>query len=290
MADDETSPRVEKEGFRAETLERPDTWPSECIFCGRPEITEEHAFAKKWIRKLLPQGGVMIAGQNDLRRDPAERTYRSHYIDVVSPCVCAKCNNEWMNVLDQRAQPLMAPMVASLDRLALSLEDQRVLATWAVKVALVLDYAETLDRPEADPRPLGIVKPPVHHYLYQQGIPPDYVHVWLAAQEDVGLEILSLAGGRQGPPPTLSGAPLLGEEAHQMYVATFRVGHAIFQVFVPDPGSTWVPERDPQFADSVIQLWPPTFKPAWWPPAAVVERDDRMHDLHLSLGGHPTIL
>ena len=230
-----------------------------------------------------------MVAQHDRGREPVVRDYWSHYVDVVAPCVCARCNNGWMNVLDQDAQPLLASLVSSLERHALAPEDQRRSATWAMKVALVLDYAVTTSHPDADPSPLGIVQPSVRQRLYDDRLPLPDTYVWLAAQNTAEPLILSLAGGKQGPPPNLLGTPLLGEKRHRMYVATFRVNHAIFQVFVPDPDSRWVPIRG-GFDDAVIQLWPPTFRTSYWPPSSLIDENEDMEALHRSLGSMPTIL
>ena len=226
-------------------MERLGTWPTECIFCHTPEITDEHVFAKKWMRELIPKGsGEMMVAQVDKGRDPVVRFYRTRDVDVIARCVCGdRCNSGWMNNMDERTQPLLAPLVASLNRVALTPEDQRRLATWATKLAIVLDYSTTTDEAEADARPLGVVKEPVHRYFYEERLPPDYVHVWLAAQKDPEPPVLSIAGGNQAPRPTLMGVPLLGAKRHQMYVATFRVNHAIFQVFIPDLTRTGSPSE-----------------------------------------------
>lgn len=269
-------------------MQRIGIWPTRCIFCDREQITEEHVFARKWIRGLLPgTGGRSVAGQADRgQQERVERVYRSHDVDVIARCVCNTCNSGWMNHLDQRAQPVMAPLVKSLATHLLSPDEQRLLARWAMKIAVVLDYAVTLtDDPCADPRPLGVIDASVHKRLVRDELPPEDTHIWLAAGRETEPLIRSLTGGAQAPQPTFHGVPLLGKKRPKLYAVTFRVNHAVFQAFVPDPGSGWLPGND--FDEFVIQLWPPTFKALSWPPTKIFETDGAVKAFHEARGFGP---
>ena len=64
--------------------------------------------------------------------------------------VCANCNSGWMSDLETRVSPLLVP--DRLDGRLLSHDEQELLATLAVKTALVLSAAETPDRRVIPPK------------------------------------------------------------------------------------------------------------------------------------------
>lgn len=231
--------------------------PKKCIFCGGAPVTNEHVYSREWIKRIFPGRHDQVLAYLPSGQQPVWHQFTAHGPEVVARCVCRDCNNGWMNDLDLLAQPVLEPLVSSLERRLLSLEDQRVLATWATKIAMVLDYA---------PKPLGIVKPAAHKRLYDERLPPNEAYVWLAARSGTDPFLDDYVGFKTGPPPM----------QYRMYVASIQVGYAVFQVFLPDPDSNWLPIRE-GFADSVIQLWPLTFKPVSWTPAGIL--DDNFESL-----------
>jgi hypothetical protein len=184
-------------------------------------------------------------------QQPAWRQFMSHGPEVVAKCVCRDCNGGWMKDLDASAQPVLERLLFSLDRQVLSLAEQRVLASWATKIAMMLDYA---------PRPVGYVSSYAHKRMYEDGLPPNDTYVWLAGRDYHEPFIEDIVGSK-----------LLQPHDRKVFTTTFRIGLPMFQVFLPEPLSGIEPMRA-GFANYLIQLWPLTFKPAVWPPPALFER------------------
>jgi hypothetical protein len=66
-------------------------------------------------------------------------TRRFYSLEITVP-VCTECNNRWLSVLERDVQPVLTPLIHGDER-RLSSDGQRLLATWAVKTALMLDLA-----------------------------------------------------------------------------------------------------------------------------------------------------
>jgi hypothetical protein len=105
--------------------------PGFCSFCGGPDASEEHVFPK-WVSRELTRLAPL-----HMTTDYGIRQVRS--LELTAP-VCAHCNNRWLSVLESDVQPILAPMMRGEDR-TLSAVEQRLLGTWAVKTAMMLDLA-----------------------------------------------------------------------------------------------------------------------------------------------------
>ncbi|MCS3782078.1 hypothetical protein [Tsukamurella ocularis] len=113
-----------------------------CLFCGSNEpLTKEHIFRRSWKHKIniLPvvegrREFVRFDGVNELVKMRDEDLF-----SVIAKCVCASCNNTWMNDLDSEVEPwLLAPYSAKCSSVSFR--------RWALKVALLRTY---VDHPEA---------------------------------------------------------------------------------------------------------------------------------------------
>jgi hypothetical protein len=67
----------------------------------------------------------------------------AHMLDTQPRVLCAECNNEWMNDLEEVATPLVASMIRR-DTMRVGAEDLRSIAEWALAAAIV--RAELTDR------------------------------------------------------------------------------------------------------------------------------------------------
>lgn len=111
-----------------------------CLFCGSEEMTEEH---------LIP-GWVFRATQrtrrprvNVLRHHLPENEfddYFGHRQDTAQ-VVCGACNSGWISRLDNAASRVLKPLIRGEGPVLLSPSDQRDIAAWCLKIALVNDVA-----------------------------------------------------------------------------------------------------------------------------------------------------
>lgn len=120
-----------------------------CKFCDRPSGSEEHLWPDWLIRFLLAEGilttdGTWSANEfNTLGMEELRPIVKN--IDVVVYCVCHTCNTRWMHKLEDRASPILKPIILGEHRV-LSTYQQEIIARWAVKTALVLECRDTEHR------------------------------------------------------------------------------------------------------------------------------------------------
>jgi hypothetical protein len=84
--------------------------------------------------------------------------------------VCASCNNGWMSQLQERAKPILLPLIKG-ERTVLGLDAQRLLAGWCAMSVMTSDffYPETQAIPRAD-----------RDYLRDHWMPPsDTWKIWI---------------------------------------------------------------------------------------------------------------
>ena len=107
-----------------------------CIFCGGQNLSREHVYSRAWIERLVPEAE---SHSNRLARGYGEpvpvANWTSSEADVVVRCVCAECNNEWMNDLDRAVEPIVNEMCRGKNRVRVVDGALQVLGAWAVKMA-----------------------------------------------------------------------------------------------------------------------------------------------------------
>jgi hypothetical protein len=226
-----------------------------CIFCGGRPLTREHVFSSEWLRALMP--GTTTFTSDFLRIDEERNVDRGTWVEKArsagkkaasgSPfvrCACASCNNGWMQELDERAKPLLTPLALG-ESGTVSAAGLQLLATWATKIALVLDAfmnpmvlgAEAKQAFRRSPAPL----------------PASTVRVGVMSPVDnrVRIRMSSLT-----PSPTSNEA--------RGYVATFGVLHLAAQVMYPLLPSL-VLRPNPEYAHLMRSIWPSSGTRLPWP-------------------------
>ncbi len=116
-----------------------------CLFCGATgRMTREHVLRKKWPVLLGeddvpgPQGR---SGWHVVRQTGSVRSWNEHYtgrrFDLTIKDVCSRCNNGWMNQLEEATEPVVVEMVRGR-RVKVSAENTRLLERWITKTAIVV--------------------------------------------------------------------------------------------------------------------------------------------------------
>lgn len=129
--------------------------------------------------------------------------------------VCRSCNNGWMALIEERAQPLLWTMLHGRGR-ALHQGGQRDLATWALKTALMAQYTTSAgDR---------VFPAEVHDFLYERGEPPMAMRIWMANYTGSNPGVLHLYG------LDLDDEQDAHRNRRDIYGATLGLGPVIFQI------------------------------------------------------------
>jgi hypothetical protein len=217
-----------------------------CIFCGSDPVTREHVYNRAWIERLAPHATSFTNERAvGYRRPVTVNTWVSSEADVVVKCVCADCNNGWMNALDANAEPMVSSLCLGEQRVVVKPAALTVFATWAVKMGLVM---ECLMSPMVVPQT-------VRSHLHRERTPPSGVRAWIATMETWEAETRTT-------PTTLESAPAAGA-VEQAYLATFRMLHLVVQVLVP-LDTRLHPEHDEWGALHSEPAWPRA-EPLEWP-------------------------
>ena len=166
--------------------------------------------------------------------------------------VCQRCNNGWMADLEARAERILAPLLRG-EPTALHPRHQKVLATWAVKTALVMSHLRPWS--EAIPRS-------EYREFFESQVPGPRHLVWIAQRNAPtvdGQKIVEMAIQPVTNILVYGTDPI--DEASRAYRATFGVGRLAMQVFgqtFADPFTLQIPHDLP-----ASPVWPPTASFTW---------------------------
>jgi hypothetical protein len=211
-----------------------------CPFCGDEGVTEEHVIPQ-WLSRLLVERGDLID------KASVHVPRRLKKVDLTVPC-CETCNHEWLSVLENDVRPILAPMVRGENTRRLEPDQQRLLATWALKTAMMLDL--TSGRPTI---PAGFF-----HSLRQKR------EAFESSIVDIGAYIDSRWAVWAAPPQPLH-IDVADTEPPNGVVVTMLVGRAIFQVIIPFDRGTVSMEDDRVYKDALVRIWPASSQPVNWP-------------------------
>jgi hypothetical protein len=142
-----------------------------CLFCGSTSSPSREHVIPKWVGRDLGIGAVS--------EERHGRTRRLDALSIVLPQVCVICNTGWMNNLERRVRPVLAPMLlcaASSLPVILNPGQQAMLATWAVKTSLLLTY-RAFRQQSGGWIPDDNLKWHYHHR--HSDMPPPGARVWL---------------------------------------------------------------------------------------------------------------
>lgn len=250
-----------------------------CVFCGAPPpLTKEHVIGK-WIAKYTPKQGTYELIQQDANGQT--RRIHGRTISQYQPkIVCGKCNWGWMSDLEGRAETILGPMIKPHREgevhVRMTVAQQRVVAAWATKVALLIPYTSPTPDP-ASPHHLA--------QLYRHKRPPRSFAVWIGTYAGTGA-YHAFARNRVRWVRLRSERGRNGEGAG--HLVCFHVGHVIFVVFA---GATWRPYTAdaPRAAinGGMPRLWPSTRRIVEWPTPLILNREgfDRLPSIFPWLPG-----
>jgi hypothetical protein len=147
--------------------------PRACVFCGRTPVTREHLWPD-WMRRAY---GAEGAYPHDVSEEVDgasvnEREWNQPPFSLTVRAVCGSCNSGWMSTIETQAKPLLERLLQYQGR-RLHRREQRILASWALLKAIVMDQTHA-DR--------QIVFDSHRQYLFEHHEPPPKrLWIWLAA-------------------------------------------------------------------------------------------------------------
>jgi hypothetical protein len=139
--------------------------PNPCVFCGSTtsKINKEHVIPN-WISKLFADEDSQ--GYGIIRDGKLETAFIAPLLQQTVGVVCELCNGGWMSKLEHDVMPNLGPMIQSGRTTKLPPQSQRLLATWSVKTAFMLQDFKSGRRlvPDSEYRRFCSIKQPPPGY------------------------------------------------------------------------------------------------------------------------------
>lgn len=188
-----------------------------CVFCGGQANSREHVFPA-WISKILPGSGNLTHTRSG---EHGSAWTTSGDLDFKVKQVCRTCNNGWLSDLETRTKELLSPLVLGQRTRSLTVPEQKKLAVWAYKTAIVLALM-----PPSEERFV-----PLEHYreFRETQTPPDDTWIWLAGLAPNSGHGEFRAGWSQPEPLDYSTPDGRPKDRHG-YRLSFSVVSLVFQV------------------------------------------------------------
>jgi hypothetical protein len=230
--------------------------PRACVFCGEPADSQEHVWPD-WAAPMLADEGPLQHFHHIVQegRPSEERRYTKDAYSVTVGVVCKGCNNGWMSELESRAKPYLEPMLHQHGR-DLYEGGLRILATWALKTAMMVDQLSGTKRRS--------IPGEEYAYLVEHGEPSERVRVWMATYAGSLAVAAGATWGRDAETDntgTREWDPDRG--SRDIWNVTVLFGPVIFQVF----GTTLLPllggfELNTKYTH---RIWPYASDFTWMP-------------------------
>jgi|SRR5579863_3023712 len=220
----------------------------ECLFCTNQADSREHLFPKWAIKDAKPKLPYRWAIGN------------RQAISIANPnatvkSVCEKCNHGWMSCLEDASKKIIRPVSNDVS-IWLSDKDQKLIARWAIKTAIVFESATDSERKRCFPKP-------EREALRVDLDLPACTTVWIGRYNHLGLVALcdDFRANIKEVPHICNGC-----------VVTFLLNHLVMQIIRFNIPSEY---QDRAFAintepgpwnKSLIQIWPTEGTRMWPPP------------------------
>jgi hypothetical protein len=116
-------------------MRSPDERKKACFFCHQKnnKASKEHVYPK-WIYELTRKAIPDVVFESQLAGRPPHRG------PLLLNKVCEVCNNTWMSQIETAARPILSPAILDFHPLRLGRPEQKIVATWVTKTAMVLEH------------------------------------------------------------------------------------------------------------------------------------------------------
>jgi hypothetical protein len=241
-----------------------------CFYCRRERArTQEHIFGTQFARVLADDPNFHVPTETKVaqRDGPVLRTLigkvtkRGHPTIEFVTKVGANCNSGWMGLVDDRAAPVLTPMIRG-HHTTIEPNMRALLAAWATKTAL---------------SGRSITEPPqviAHEWadtLRSTQLPIPGWHVWIGVFDGNPSYFFHCSDGPVSRYEVTANGPVRRDEASAHSVrACFVIGHLAVQVFGPTSGETLGINMNPA---ALISIWPSDGASVAWPTARAIGPD-----------------
>lgn len=242
-----------------------------CIFCGDPVGSQEHLWPD-WLKdstivdhtpvnhqqfqlwNVVTPGDPIAVIHHDLKKHDGPPTKHKE------PEVCAGCNNGWMSRLENKTKPALLTMIDGGSS-ELGPHDQRILARWADKTAMVHETtsAESVVSRQEDR---------VRVMQEDDPAPAQHTRVWIGGADTPTVIPAMRARSVRGITP--SGVV---DGVRSVVLAAGHVVLYVVSTTVPDL-ATDIPSAVGALNDKLMQIWPVAHQEISWPPTHLLSGND----------------
>jgi hypothetical protein len=228
-----------------------------CVWgCGRHNFTKEHVIGRQIVKVLELQSPLtMHLGGWEGRPEQFIRI-------VLKRRVCKICNETWMRQMDDQFVSVIGDTLRSGTEFDLEIVDQKIVATWATKVALLLElflHDFIIRNPQVEVGSTFIPSDNLHALRITR-TPPDGTTVWIGAIDHSTFHPFSsiggaILGGPAGPIEGIARGELCG------YQSIFNLNDVVFGVrgwtsaYVANP-PVGMADPDQTIPGKTVQIWP----------------------------------
>lgn len=241
-----------------------------CIFCPNKADSREHAWSD-WLLNRFGKGNIVIAGkiQGMDYYDPNQK-------QILVRCVCWKCNEGWMQQLEEAVIPIIEPLIFFGKQTRLDVLQQWTITQWAMKTAMVFEYCVRHRDPFYTRQECRALCDPI------TPTPPSFSYVWIGDHAD-DLRIYTKGNDMS----SRSG------EDFKSYVTTFAFGRLVIQVITIRSDSNTDPYafidcNQRLWSDALLRIWP-TNDVVSWPPSVWMDQGN-LDFLHMRCGGEQELI
>jgi hypothetical protein len=232
-----------------------------CLFCGRADvkISNEHAWPN-WVRALFPPGRTTVTS-GPVEGEP-RRWIEKDDMGVRVNAVCKVCNEGWMHALEASVKPVLSGPMQTGAATSMSAEQQKSVAAWAYKTAMVFELAGHTPTPyySSDER---------RALMESSTAPSRNVYISLAAYTGAVFSTAHhhMVGYDVEDHPTTSEVTAR--------CTTISIGHFAVQVMgmrLPDDvHQSQLPVRGDRWHLRAVGIWPNPHPVVTWPPPEILD-------------------
>jgi len=243
--------------------------PGRCIFCGQTGLSKEHIWSA-WTYALVPTikdghhtRGVVQSAKDDPKKIYIEslRNHNGSTNTVKLHVVCKRdCNNGWMSRLDERAKPILSPLIMGQPAV-LSVESQTVVAAWAAMKMMVSEFSRRIDVSTAQDE---------RTFLMKELRPPPNWKIWIAHTQSEKWRSAYYRNSSMVGRLNEAGVPVAHEGSLRKNTQSISIG--IGQLFISAISSNVPGVEFHAPADAkrhIRQIWPAAVGGCFWPPGTI---------------------
>lgn len=150
-----------------------------CIFCGGLGLTKEHIWPDWLSGHLQSESPYHLYGTGIKTSDKKHTEQISRRTGSILSrklrIVCGYCNNGWMSRLQNKAKPILLPLITGASQnFSLASADAKVIAAWATMFTMVVEFADpkTIAVSEEERKEFSISQEPKRNWNIWFGLGP----------------------------------------------------------------------------------------------------------------------